>query len=81
MENKMTEREKQAFINGYNEAFDDVFSSLEYLKKQNYKEYKDDKPNKVINTYIDYLRVVRDISTSGIDLAMDNLKKSKKNKA
>lgn len=81
MENKMTEREKQAFINGYNEAFDDVFSSLEYLKKQNYKEYKDDKPNKVINTYIDYLRVVRDISTSGIDLAMENLKKSKKNKA
>lgn len=77
----MTEREKQAFIYGYNEAFDDVFSSLEYLKQQNYKEYKDDKPNKVINTYIDYLRVVRDISTSGIDLAMDNLKKSKKNKA
>ncbi|MDU1316908.1 hypothetical protein [Anaerococcus hydrogenalis] len=81
MENKMTEREKQAFIYGYNEAFDDVFSSLEYLKKQNYKEYKDDKPNKVINTYIDYLRVVRDISTSGIDLAMENLKKSKENKA
>lgn len=81
MENKMTEREKQAFIYGYNEAFDDVFSSLEYLKQQNYKEYKDDKPNKVINTYIDYLRVVRDISTSGIDLAMENLKKSKKNKA
>lgn len=81
MENKMTEREKQAFIYGYNEAFDDVFSSLEYLKQQNYKEYKDDKPNKVINTYIDYLRVVRDISTSGIDLAIDNLKKSKKNKA
>lgn len=81
MENKMTEREKQAFIYGYNEAFDDVFSSLEYLKKQNYKEYKDDKPNKVINTYIDYLRVVRDISTSGIDLAMENLKKSKGNKA
>lgn len=81
MENKMTERERQAFIYGYNEAFDDVFSSLEYLKKQNYKEYKDDKPNKVINTYIDYLRVVRDISTSGIDLAMDNLTKSKKNKA
>ena len=81
MENKMTEREKQAFIYGYNEAFDDVFSSLEYLKKQNYKEYKDDKPNKVINTYIDYLRVVRDISTSGIDLAMENIKKSKENKA
>lgn len=81
MENKMTEREKQAFIYGYNEAFDDVFSSLEYLKQQNYKEYKDDKPNKLINTYIDYLRVVRDISTSGIDLAMENLKKSKKNKA
>lgn len=81
MENKMTEREKQAFINGYNEAFDDVFSSLEYLKKQNYKEYKDDRPNKNINMFIDYLRVIRDISTSGIDLAMENLKKSKKNKA
>lgn len=81
MENKMTEREKQAFIYGYNKAFDDVFSSLEYLKQQNYKEYRDDKPNKVINTYIDYLRVVRDISTSGIDLAMKNLENSKKNKA
>lgn len=81
MENKMTEREKQAFINGYNEAFDDMFYSLEFLKEENYKEYKDDKPNKNINMFIDYLRVVRDISTSGIDLAMENLKKSKKNKA
>lgn len=81
MENKMTEREKQAFIYGYNEAFDDVFSSLEYLKRQNYKEYKDDKPNKNINLFIDYLRMVRDISTIGIELAMENLKNSKKNKA
>lgn len=81
MENKMTEMEKKAFIYGYNEAFNDMFSSLEFLKEENYKEYKDDRPNKNINMFIDYLRVVRDISTSGIDLAMENLKKSKKNKA
>lgn len=77
----MTEMEKKAFIYGYNEAFNDMFSSLEFLKEENYKEYKDDRPNKNINMFIDYLRVVRDISTSGIDLAMENLKKSKKNKA
>lgn len=66
---------------GYLEAFEDVKSSLEYLKYQNYQSYKDDRANGPIDKIIDYINVIEDIEMKGLDIAMDNLEKSKEGKA